>query len=223
MCPQLEDHEVDVWYPHPVYDLSCNLLGIIVFGDDVRWTSTADTIWITPTETGHRINLGQREKIVMECYTKTLIPNCVFFHIDGNPYNLTQENLVYYNCSSREDGNRYYNKRLREFLATTVSYMNSRTPLLLARGVDPENYWDAMLLPKRLMRLWRKQYCGKSAKPVKNPRGYYKPNQSSAITLQWLQVYSDQGMTQKAMAQALQIKIGMVRYYLKKIKMPFDI
>jgi len=223
MCPQLEDHEIDIWYQHPLYDLSCNTLGIIDFGDSLAWTSSPENIWIRPIDGKERHSLGSREKIVMECYTATLLPNHQFFHIDNNPYNLTQENLVYFNYRSRDPGLRYYNKKLRDFLAKTVDYMNSRSAILINRGVKPQIYWEAMSLPSRVMSLWRKVNCGSGKKPVKNPRGYYKPNSASIKILEEVKAFKDQGYTQKAISKATNINVGMVRYYLKKLETCYDI
>lgn len=222
MCPQLEEHEVDVWYPHPVHDLSCNRLGIIVYGDDLRWTSNQREIWITPAETGIRTNIGGREKVVMECYTQTIYYNYQFFHLDNNPYNLTQENLVFFKNQDAES--KYYTKEVSKFLARTVAYMNSRTHLLVARDVDPYDYWTAMELPDRVMYLWKKTNSfSVENRGRKKGTGTYKPNSRSTEKISTIKELLAQGLSGRAIARAMDIDNGMVAYYVRKIKTCFDI
>lgn len=222
MCPQLEEHEIDVWYRHPVYDLSCNRLGIIVFGDDAIWTSNSREVWITPASTGVRTNLGSREKIVMECYTQTTYYNYQFFHLDNNPYNLTQENLVFY--KNGEPESKYYTKEINKFLVKTVAYMTSRNHLLFARGVDPYDYWTAMELPDRVINLWKKHnMCREDRGLKRKPRGAYKPNPKSTEIISQIQELLAQGLGLTAIGRALGINKTMVGYYVRKIKTCFDI
>lgn len=153
--PTLEEHEVEIWYSHPKWDIKCNQLGVLDFNEEIlTFTYTSrDQYKIRRKGEVNTYVLGSKERIVMECYTGQDCKGFNFFHVDANPLNLTFENLVFFR--NKAPGIDYYKRQKKEFIQRTLDYMKSREPLVQKRGISPEDYWTAMELPDWLIREWR--------------------------------------------------------------------
>lgn len=99
MFPVLEDHEEEIFFPHPVEDIKCNQLGILYFDPDryvcyeLRSGSVVreHAIW-----NGKKVRVvGSKLKVIWECYHHQKLEMGVHFtFLNGNPLDLTLENLM---------------------------------------------------------------------------------------------------------------------------------
>jgi len=101
--PTLEEHEEEIFYRHPVFPFCVNQIGIFYFDDDdaeARWV-TINKVWgvwryreIGQTKKGYK-NGGTRLKLAYECFTGIYHEDTKqYLPLDGNPYNLTFENII---------------------------------------------------------------------------------------------------------------------------------
>jgi len=156
--PTLPEGEEVIWFRHPHFPLQCNQLGLIVVDDNVCWTISNDKlVLLVRREDGKysKFNTPTDYRLVYECYHGTISKQDFVFHANDNVYDRSYYNLI----SSRrgEEIQKHYSKRRIQFLDNTVDYMISKKEYLLAKNIDPEDYWNLMSLPKEIMKLYRKK------------------------------------------------------------------
>lgn len=223
--PTLEDHEEEILYQHPEYDIKCNQLGVLDFGEDNKYgfTSREQYKIKAPGTKGFKM-LGHKERIVMECYTGFSHKGKIIYFIDGNPLNHTFKNLI---CISRK-GPEYrelYNKN-RDFIDRSVQHMNSREPFIVKRGIEPEDYWTAMALPEWLMLEWHKSNHKTSKEiPVgKIPKGKYIKGDTQLDLLKQIWELKKSGYSWAEMMKETGTKSRSgFSYLLQKAETYFDI
>lgn len=222
LSPMLEDHEEEVFFKHPKYDFHCNQLGVLFFPDKLKAQTRQSGQWkIMDDQNIFYIVLGIKERIVRECYDGLSYKNYSFYHRDGNPYNLTPENVIA--VAKGDKDNSKYRKLRRYFILETIKYMNSREPYILKRGLDPMDYWEIMQLPKWLMQEYR-LYKGK---PIPTPTGEkkkYIKGDDQIILLSQIWEMRQAGCSWTVMMDETGIRSkGGFQYLLRKAEMLFDI
>lgn len=222
LSPMLEDHEEEILYKHPLHDFHCNQLGAIYFPEELKaQTRQSGQFKIMDLKTQFYISLGYRERIVRECYDGFTYKNYSFYPKDGNPLNLTPENVIAIAKGNRD--NVYYRKQRRAFIIETIRHMNSREPYILKRGIDPMQYWEMLQLPKWLMQEYR-IYKGKPlpTNPVEKKR--YIKGDEQMVLLRQIYDMKQAGNSWNDMMAELNIKSRAgFAYLVKKANMTFDI
>jgi hypothetical protein len=167
------------------------------------------------------ISLGYRERIVRECYDGFTYKNYSFYHRDGNPYNLSPENVIAVAKGNRD--NVYYRKQRRAFIIETIRHMNSREPYILKRGIDPIHYWEMLQLPKWLMQEYR-IYKGKPLPANPGEKKKYIKGDEQMVLLRQIYDMKQAGNSWNVMMDELGIKSRAgFAYLVKKANITFDI
>jgi hypothetical protein len=230
--PMLEDGEEIIWYKHFKHPVMCNQVGMIVFDDSVGWTFSGRgqyRYWGENRQCRTALVLGSAERIVCECITGISYKNQAFLYKDGNPYNRTFENLLPYRVINTAEL-REANSKWKAFINASVEYMNSRTPVLLKRGIAPEDYWALMELPEWLTNVWsKKQEITEPKKKrglrVANPYGTpYKINDWKHERMEDIIKLRSEGKTLKQIATHFDLNSGSaIGHWIKKYGNGFDI
>lgn len=223
--PTLEDGEETIWYRHFKHPVSCNQLGMIVFDEGIGWTYNGRDqyrFWGKDKQAKTALVLGSAERVVCECITGFSHKNQAFLYKDGNPYNRTFDNLLPYRVINTEELWEA-NCRWKAFVNATVDYMNSRTPLLLKRGIIPADYWALMELPEWLTKVWTKeqktpQPKRKKGTRVANPYGTpYKINEWKYERMEEILRLRSEGKSLKRIATHFGLNSGSsITYWIKK-------
>ena len=218
----LEDHEEEILYKHPLHNFHCNQLGVIYFPEELKaQTRESGQFKILDLKTQFYITLGYRERIVRECYDGFSYKNYSFYPKDGNPYNVTPDNVIALAKGNKD--NSKYRKLRRAFIMETIRHMNSRESYILKRGIEPMHYWETMQLPKWLMQEYR-VYVGKPLPPPTGEKKKYLKGDDQHKVLQQIYEMKQAGNSWNDMMAELGIKskAGFC-YLLKKAQATFDI
>lgn len=220
--PKLEDGEEEIWFRHPKWPVQCNQLGILFFddGEQVVGNQRDQYYLMYGKKSSERHFLGGRARIVMECYHQLDYSGYQFHHRDCNPYNYSMENLVGFRYKCKEMMPFLWNNQ--KFADRTIDYMNTRTGVLLKRGIDPVKYWKMMEIPKVVFNRWVRQ--SEFEAPEKSPRGKYKIEARRYEVIALIKKMKAQGKSNAEIREELGInsKNGLA-YWLKIIKAENDI
>lgn len=222
LSPMLEDHEEEVFFKHPQHDFYCNQVGALYFPDKLKAQTRQSGQWkIMDEQNIFYIVLGIKERIVRECYDGFSYKGYSFYHKDGNPYNLTSENVIA--LSKGDKDNSKFRKQRRYFIMETLKYMNSREPYIVKRGLDPMVYWEAMQLPKWVMTEYR-LYKGKPLPNINGEKKKYMKGDDQMIVLKQIYDMKQAGISWNDIMDQLNIKSKSgFCYLLKKAEATFDI
>lgn len=223
--PTLEDHEEEIWYPHPLYDIKCNQLGILDFADELKaQLNGRDQYKVKPPGSSSYKTLGYKERVVMECYTGISHKSTKILFQDGNPLNHTFGNLM---CFRKKGSDyRHFYKIQRDFIINSIKYMNSREPFIVKRGIDPEDYWRAMALPSWLMDEWflYNKRTSNQEPTEKLTRGKYIKGDDQLELLRRIWELKNNGYSWQEMMEEIGSKSRSgFSYLLKKAETYFDI
>ncbi len=170
--PTLEPKEKEIFYRHPKWPLKVNQIGVIYFDDDgdilegiggqvyrIKWHNSKGQRYYP--------GLGTRARLCYEAYNNKLFEGRQFLHIDGNPLNCTQENLLLTQRPKNIDAETLNKYKAAEkakvlFLKRSVRWMEDKERWCLSKGIDLEYFWD--MFGKLPGWLWiaKKRYGGKS-------------------------------------------------------------
>ena len=222
LSPMLEDHEEEVLFKHPQHDFYCNQVGALYFPDKLKAQTRQSGQWkIMDEQNIFYIVLGIKERIVRECYDGFSYKGYSFYHKDGNPYNLTSENVIA--LSKGDKDNSKFRKQRRYFIMETLNYMNSREPYIVKRGLDPMDYWETMQLPKWVMQEYR-LYKGKPIPTLDGAKKKYMKGDEQLAVLRQIYDMKRAGNSWNVMMDELNIKSRAgFNYLLKKAEATFDI
>jgi hypothetical protein len=171
--PSLEDHEEEVFYQHPVYDIKVNQLGVLYCDESkfgiydkkgtslVRYHST-------------RTSCGTKTKIIWECYTGEIVHSAHFFFVNGNPLDLRRENLVMSGPLSGKEREPYLTTKNR-FIKASVEHLLKLEAKMEVQGIDRKQLYEMLLLPQWLIGA-RERYVAPAPKQQRvTSRGVPKP------------------------------------------------
>ena len=146
--PTLEHHEQEHFYQHPIYDIKVNQLGVIYYNEsifsiyDKRGTSV-----VRDLKTGK--GLGNKTKIIWECYTGETFHAPHFFFANGNPLDTRRENLVL--CAPLSATARQpYIRIKRAFAQASIEHLLKLETRMAAVGIGKTELHELLLLPQWL-------------------------------------------------------------------------
>jgi len=151
--PQLEDGEEEILYPHPIYDLSCNQIGIIYPGESITYYSfsvLSEKVNINDLETVKTST--PKSKLIAQCFAGSMEVPFSIIPLDGNPYNTTRENYLY-----PKNLKKLASENFSKFKAKSLEHMLKRDVILKAKGLYPGPYWALQKLPDYLRNLYEKE------------------------------------------------------------------
>lgn len=141
--PALEEHEKEIFYNHPVYDLKCNQLGMLYPGPGIKYFgySPIGDKYILTTTDNYR-NSIMTNSLIYQCYSGIINQaRRKIYPLDGNLLNKTIENLVYPGYLKPTAIENY-----NFFVSNTVNYMLSVDVKLKNKKIDPQIYWGIQKL-----------------------------------------------------------------------------
>ena len=169
--PTLEDHEQEQFYQHPVHDIKVNQLGVIYCDDtiisifDRRGTSVVRFL-----KTGK--GLGNKTKIIWECYTGENFHAPHFFFANGNPLDTRRENLIL--CGPLSDKDRQpYIRIKRAFVQASVEHLLKLETRMAVVGIGKTELYEMLSLPQWLVSA-RERYVPPTPQPDKPKKTYTK-------------------------------------------------
>ena len=169
--PTLEDHEQEVFYQHPVHDIKVNQLGVIYYNEsifsiyDKRGTSVVRFL-----KTGK--GLGNKTKIIWECYTGETFHAPHFFFANGNPLDTRRENLIL--CAPLSATARQpYIRIKRAFVQASVEHLLKLETRMAAVGIGKTELYEMLSLPQWLVGA-RERYVPPTDQPPKAKKTYTK-------------------------------------------------
>jgi hypothetical protein len=186
--PSLEDHEEEIFFPHPVYDIKVNQLGVIYCDNDKYGIyDKVDTSMVREQAT--RRSLGTKTRIIWECYTGVLVFTPHFFYVNGNPLDTRFENMVLSGPVSAKDRQPYLRTRAR-FIQASVEHLIKLEDRMEKVGVDREQLYDMLLLPQWLKGA-RAKYLPPRPKHQKNTSlGTSKPRSTEEEIAEVIKLYN---------------------------------
>jgi hypothetical protein len=225
--PKLEEGEEEIFYPHPIYDLSCNQIGLIYPGETLTYYSystLADKCNVNDLK--NYKTSAPRLKIIAQCFAgHTDIPFRTV-PLDGNPYNTTASNLLYPKSFNKVANENYHNFKQR-----TIQYMLERDKKLEAKGIPPIMYWGLQKLvhPFRneytnvtgynlslddngIPKMFGKDKPTEKIKVIKKKRKYRTKEEISKLRVMVRDMVNS-GIAKKEAAKKLGLSISELNYY----------
>lgn len=230
--PQLELEEEEIFYPHPLWDLKVNQIGLIYPADSITYYSFSVL--------SEHVNLNDLEtvktsvpktKLIAQCFAGSMDVPFQIIPLDGNPYNTTRDNLLYHDSFRKEASENY-----RRFKQNSLEYMLKRDVVLKEKGLFPGPYWALQKLPNYLRSLYERQtgvslmldqygfpkqtsWGEEKSKRKKNvlkkdPRGRFRTTAEVNDLRKWAHELFDSGMTKAEIAQEMKELSTYVHYLL---------
>jgi hypothetical protein len=129
---------------------------------------------------------------------------------DGNPLNNCFLNLV--TDPSNEHRKRLFDTQ-QAFWIKSIEYMKAKSQKLESKGIDPDNYWNLMSLPKAVTKRWDDYKKGKEQKFAYS-KGEYIINESKEQLKRLISEMHNKGLENKHIAQEL----NMTRQYIAQFR-----
>ena len=205
--PELEYDELELWYKHPVYPLKCNQIGVLDFGEtEYQYNRKRDNFVLYRED----LSIGSRPKLAYECYHNCVLLNNRMYFQDGNPLNNCFLNLV--TDPSNEHRKQLFDTQ-QAFWIKSIDYMKAKSKKLESKGIDPDNYWNLMSLPKAVTKRWDDYKKGKEQKFAFS-KGEYITNESKEQLKMLISEMHNKGLENKHIAQEL----NMTRQYIAQFR-----
>lgn len=145
--PVLEDHEEEILFFHPIWKgIKCNQLGVVYF-DEEKYSSIGlfPNITYRTLKSPHTV-LGTKEVVVYECYYGGDFKRKQFYHVNGNPYDFTPDNLIPtndYKHPRREEAK----ENKKRFLEKTLHHLVRLEEKFNKEGISNQELHDFLMLP----------------------------------------------------------------------------
>ena len=155
LYPMLAEDEEEVFYQHPTEGIKCNQLGILFYDED-RYVAydmvTGSVVREFGSYNGDKIRIvGAKPKIIWECYhQEKLGSGSHFLFLNGNPLDLTKENLL---TVSKTDPitKAFATEARRRFIYNSVEHLVKLEAKYDKRGIDKDTLHKLLSLPNWLV------------------------------------------------------------------------
>lgn len=190
--PSLEDHEEEVFFPHPVYNLKVNQLGAL-YCDDSEYGIYDKTGSCIVREHSTMKNCGTKLRVIWECYYGEMASNSHFLFANANPLDTRKENLILASGLSDKEREPYFSKK-KKFVTESVKHLIKIEERMAKMGVEKEQLYAMLMLP-----YWLKSAREKNLEaPIKEERlpgskswtTEEEANEVEKLFLQGLSVYA---------------------------------
>ena len=146
--PTLEDHEEEIFFPHPKHDIKVNQLGVIYCDNDKYGIyDKRDTSMVREQIT--RNSVGTKTRIIWECYTGEIVNTPHFFFVNANPLDTRFENMVLSGPLSAKERAPYLRTKSC-FIQASVEHLMKIEDRMEKEGVGKAQLYDMLLLPQWL-------------------------------------------------------------------------
>lgn len=145
--PVLEADEEEVFFPHPKWEgIKCNQLGVVYF-DEERYSSIGLFPNITyRTLKSPHIVLGTKEVVVYECYYGGDFKRRQFYHVNGNLYDFTPDNLIPTN-DYKHPRHEEAKENKKAFIKRTMEHLVRLEQRFSKEGIEKEDVYNLLMLP----------------------------------------------------------------------------
>jgi len=145
--PILEEDEEEMFFVHHKWPgIKCNQLGAIYFDEEIySMQATYPSPSFRTLKSPHAV-LGTKEVVVYECYYGGDWKGKQFYHINGNPYDFTPDNLIPsfdHSHPRREEAKENKNRFIRDTLRRLVELEDRFT----GEGISKYELYDFLTLP----------------------------------------------------------------------------
>jgi len=151
--PQLEDHEEEVFFQHPVHAIKCNQIGILYFDENIYTfyeKSGFSVVRKIETATTPRVTLGTKQRVIWECYMGRIVVSPHFLYANGNPLDLRFDNMKVVTDLPRKEWAVYQETR-RKFIKASVDHLMKLEVRMEKMGMSKDELYTFLLLPNWLM------------------------------------------------------------------------
>jgi len=146
--PMLEDHEEEIFFHHPLYDIKCNQIGVLYYDDEefVLWQNCKGN-----TMQNKKINrqIGSKTKIAWECYHGEILTGTHFLYANGNILDLRKENLLFQSNLSKQEQLRLA-KIKKNYQIASALYLKTIETRVEKWGISKEELYDFLTIPSWL-------------------------------------------------------------------------
>ena len=228
--PVLEDHEAEIFYDHPYFDLKCNQLGMVYPRAGIKYFSYSimGDKYIITTEDKVRTTT-MVNNLLYQCYTGDVNKATrKIYPLDGNILNKTVDNIVYPSFLKNIALENY-----NTFIGNTIQYMLNRDKKLKEKGISPQLYWGIQKLIPDIKNPYVKasgtvlRYDGSGAlktdegerigelKKEKEKRNFLSKEELDERTLYTLKARAE-GQTEAQIARTLGVDVTNVQFYKRR-------
>lgn len=145
--PILENHEEEVFFFHPKWEgIKCNQLGVVYFDEDVYAVLNCSPSAIFRTILRPHVVLGTKEIITYECYYGGDWKGKQFYHINGNPYDFSPDNLIPTN-NHNHPRHEEAKENKKKFLEKTLHHLVRLEEKFNKEGISNQELYKFLMLP----------------------------------------------------------------------------
>ncbi len=157
LFPSLEPDEEEVFYPHPIYDIKCNQLGVLYMDENefiIQSSKGRDVVRGAEgrgDERHYTLSIT-KQRLVFECYRGEVTEKgSHLFYLNGNPLDLREANLKERLQMSAEEIKAVTAIKRAFVVASAEHLIALEDTLQKTRGVDPDVLIKCLNLPKWLV------------------------------------------------------------------------
>ena len=152
--PTLEDHEEEIFFHHPLYNIKCNQIGVLYYDEEVFVLyqnckgNTIKNKEISKT-------IGSKTKVAWECYHGEILAGTHFLYVNGNVLDARKENLMAPSKLSKQELAKLSKVKKNYCLASAI-YLKKIESRMEKVGIGKEELYDLLVLPNWLKMMRKK-------------------------------------------------------------------
>ena len=143
--PMLEEHEEEIFYQHPLYNIKVNQLGVI-YCDDSEYGIYDKRGTCVIREHKTLKNCGNKPRVIWECYHGEILSNAHFLFANANPMDTRKENLLVSSKIPVKEREIFLARKSR-FVKESVEHLMKIEQRMEVVGVDKKQVYEILQLP----------------------------------------------------------------------------
>lgn len=208
MYPTLEEHEEEVFYDHPTEKgIKCNQIGILYYPEDkytIYYRQSSDLMRENLSKDRTYRSIGNRERVVYECYTGKSWSGSHFIHLNCNHLDNTYDNLCVKTEIPKEVARSVASFK-KKFVAASVERLMQLEAKAQQGGLEIEQLYQIIGLPNWLV-IARKKHTAPKPEKVRSANwGGSRSKRTGQDTEDVLKLYYE-GLTYMQIAYEMEWK-----------------